>query len=107
MTVQLRSFRVRFTEAAENDLIQLYEFLLTRSESDWALAERGLEAIRHAIQSLERSPFSFRKAIAGNPFLRELVIPFGASGYVALFEIDDEQTVSILAVRHQREDDYH
>jgi len=36
-----------------------------------------------------------------------LVIPFGASGYVALFEIDDDNTVTILAVRHHREDDYH
>jgi len=35
------------------------------------------------------------------------VIPFGATGYVALFEIDDDKTVSILAVRLQREDDYH
>ena len=25
----------------------------------------------------------------------------------ALFEIDDSKTVTILAVRHQREDDYH
>lgn len=53
------------------------------------------------------SLFSYRKAIPGNPFLRELVIPFGATGCVALFEIDDGKTVSILAVRQQREDDYH
>ena len=101
------TYHVRFTEAAENDLIQLYDFILARSEADWALAEHALEAIRNAMQSLERTPFSFRKATAGNPFLRELVIPFGATGYVALFEIDDNQTVTILAVRHQREDDYH
>jgi mRNA-degrading endonuclease RelE of RelBE toxin-antitoxin system len=39
--------------------------------------------------------------------LRELVIPFGAAGYVALFEIEDNETVTILAIRHQREEDYH
>jgi hypothetical protein len=39
--------------------------------------------------------------------LRELIIPFGATGYVALFEISDSQTVVIAAVRHQRESDYH
>ena len=44
--------------------------------------------------------------IASNPFLRELLIPFGAAGYVALFEIEANSIVSILAVRHQREDDY-
>ena len=53
------------------------------------------------------SPFSYRKAMAGNPFLRELMIPFGASRYVALFENDSDKTVSILAVRHQVEEDYH
>jgi hypothetical protein len=44
----------------------------------------------------------------------ELVIPFGASGYVALFEIEgaqddvtSENYVTILALRHQREDDYY
>lgn len=101
------TYRVRFTEEAENDLVRLYEFVLARDNADWQLAERALEAIRNAMRSLELTPFSFRKAIPGNPFLRELVIPFGASGYVALFEIDHEETVTILAVRHQREDDYH
>jgi plasmid stabilization system protein ParE len=101
------SYRVRFSEQAEADLVRLYDFTLERDETDWALAERALEAIRNAVRSLELSPFSYRKATSSNPFLRELVIPFGASGYVALFEIDDDKTVSILAVRHQREDDYH
>jgi hypothetical protein len=35
------------------------------------------------------------------------MIPFGASGYVALFEIDRDRCVTVLALRHQREDDYH
>lgn len=101
------SYRVRFTEEAESDLVRLYEFLLTRDEGDLALATRALEAIRNGIRSLQLTPFSFRKAVPDNPFLREIVIPFGASGYVALFEIDNEDSVTILAVRHQREDDYH
>lgn len=101
------SYRVRFTEEAEDDLVRLYEFVLTRDEGDFALAARALEAIRNGIRSLELAPFSFRKATPDNPFLREIVIPFGASGYVALFEIDNEDTVTVLAVRHQREDDYH
>ncbi len=100
-------YRVRFTEEAENDLVRLYEFVLTRDEADWASAEQALEAITNAIRSLELTPFSFRKAVRDNPFLREMVIPFGAAGYVALYEIDHERTVTILAVRHQREDDYH
>ncbi|WP_431194806.1 plasmid stabilization protein [Burkholderia cenocepacia] len=48
-----------------------------------------------------------RKVHPSMPFLRELIVPFGASGYAALFEIDDGQTVTIVAVRCQRESDYH
>ena len=40
-------------------------------------------------------------------FLRELIIPFGESGYVALFEIENRDTVTVLAARQQREEDYH
>jgi len=39
--------------------------------------------------------------------VRELVIPLGRSGYVALFEITDAEDVVITAVRHQLEDDCH
>jgi plasmid stabilization system protein ParE len=101
------TFRVRFTREAEEDLVRLYEFILDRDVTDWALAESALDAIGHAVSGLERSPFSYRKAGGQrSPFLRELVIPFGAAGYVALFEIEGSDVVTVLAVRHQREDDY-
>lgn len=101
------TFTVRFTPEAEEDLVRLYEFVLQRPPGDWPLAERALDAIRRAIAGLEASPFSYRKATPGNPFLRELVIPFGSAGYVALFEIEQDDIVTVLAVRHQREDDYY
>ncbi|CUX28739.1 Plasmid stabilization system protein (fragment) [Agrobacterium tomkonis CFBP 6623] len=50
---------------------------------------------------------SCRKVDAESPFLREFLIPFGSSGYVILFEIENAEKVTILAIRHQREDDYH
>ena len=99
------TYRVRFTPDAQADLTRLYDFILERDQSDWLVAHRALEAIREAIAGLARSPFSYRKA-GENPFLREIVIPFGGTGYVALFEIEDSQTVTILALRHQREGDY-
>ena len=101
------SYQVRFTQGAEADLLRRYEFILTKDQTDWSLASQALESIKNGIRSLELSPFSYRKASPANPFLRELLIPFGASGYVALFEIDDEQTITVLAVRHQLEEDYH
>ena len=101
------TFKIRFTEEALADLERLYDFALERDDGDWTTAERALEAIRDGLDLLGKSPFSCRKAAPENTFLRELIIAFGASGYVALFEIDDAKTVTVLAVRHQREDDYH
>ena len=110
------NFRVRYTRGARDDLTRLYTFLLERDD---AAAARALEAIRKATDVLRGFPFTCRKADEANPFLRELIISFGDSGYVALFEIEGEQPaeavpageasryVTILAVRHQREDDYH
>ena len=99
-------YQVRFTRHADADLLRLYEFLL---EHDLDTAQRALEAIKDALRLLEQFPFTCRKAGDGQhgPRLREMVIPFGASGYVALFEIEDASTVTILALRHQRENDYH
>lgn len=98
-------FQVRFTEEARNDLMRLYAFVLERTQGHPGIAEASLHAIEHGLTLLETSPFACRPA-AGSPFLRELVIGFGASGYVALFEIEDARTVTVLAVRHQREQDY-
>ena len=100
------TFVVRYSASARDDLKRLDEHRLDRATTvealDWA--ERALSTIIGSVDS--RSPFIYRKA-GPNPFLRELLIPFGNSGYVALFEIEDASTVTILALRHQLEDDYH
>ena len=98
------SYRVRYTKSAREDLLRLYEFLL---ENDLVAARSAFEVIKKSIQLLQDFPFTCRKAATDSPFLREMVIPFGAGGYVALFEIEADNFVTILAVRHQREDDYH
>lgn len=102
------TFVVRYSAAARDDLWRLYEHLLERCTTveDLAVAERALDAIESAVDSLAPSPFIYRKADK-SPFLRELVMPFGHSGCVALFEVEDAATVVILAVRHQLEDDYY
>lgn len=104
------TFRVRLARGAAEDLDRLFDFVLerelARDGGDPALASRALESIRAGIATLRTSPFTCRKA-ERSPFLRELIIPFGRSGYVALFEIEEASTVTVLAVRHQLEDDYH
>lgn len=104
------TFRVRLTRDAEADLERLFDFLvegeLSRDGGDLSLPEQAITALRSGIATLRTSPFTCRKA-GQSPFLRELIVPFGRSGYVALFEIEGETDVAVLAVRHQLEDDYH
>ena len=103
-------YTVEFSEAAAVDLEQLFDFALQRelsSESgDLDIPERAVQAIKEGLTFLTSSPFACRKA-GSSAFIRELIIPFGRTGYVALFEIVDSHTVIIGAIRHQREDDYH
>ena len=104
------SFRVRLTRDAEADLERLFDFILDRelgrAGGDLELAEQALVAIRAGVATLKASPFTCRK-VGLSPFLRELIIPFGRSGYVALFEIVGSTEVVVAALRHQLEDDYH
>lgn len=103
-------YSVEFSEAAAVDLEQLFDFALKReleSETgDLDIPERAVQAIKVGVTFLESSPFACRKAESSS-FIRELIIPFGRTGYVVLFEIVDSTTVIIGAIRHQREDDYH
>lgn len=82
----------------------MFQFLVER---DAKAAQRARDAIFKSIELLQDFPFACRKATADDPFLRELVISFGAAGYAVLFEIDNESTVTVLAVRHRLEEDYH
>lgn len=104
------SFKVRLTRDAAADLDRLFDFILEREKArdggDLTLPEQALAALRAGIATLMTSPFTCRK-VGQNPFLRELIISFGRSGYVALYEIEDASNVVVVAVRHQLEDDYH
>ena len=97
------TFKVRYTKAARSDLRRLFAYL---ARHNLALATKARAKIAKATELLQDFPFTCRRASPAHHFLRELVINFGASGYVQLFEIDSSDTVTIMAVRHQREDDY-
>ena len=103
------AFDVRYAESAREDLLRLFDYLLDRAKTaeDFDSAQLAIDVIRGAVErSLSRAPFTYRKA-GDSPFLRELLIPFGRAGFVALYEIKDATHVTVLAVRHQLEDDYH
>ena len=103
-------YRIEFSEAAAADLERLFDFALQReldsATGDLDIPERALQAIKDGIAFLTSSPFACRKA-GNSSLIRELIIPFGHAGYVALFEIVDSNTVIIGAIRHQLEDDYY
>jgi plasmid stabilization system protein ParE len=72
-------------------------------------AERAVEAIEKAYEFLRFMPESCRRAptrLDGHVY-REMIVKFGRSGYLILFEIQGDETVSVIAVKHQRESDYH
>jgi plasmid stabilization system protein ParE len=103
------AFKVRYTDPAREDLLWLFDFLLDRARTaeDFDSAQHAIDVIRDTVErSLSRAPFICRKA-GDSPFLRELLISFGGSGHVALYEIVDAAHVMVLALRHQLEDDYH
>ena len=103
------AFEVRYSDSARPDLLRLFDFLLERAQTaeGFDSAQLAVDVIQDTVErSLSRTPFVYRKA-GDSPFLRELLIPFRGAGYVALYEIKDAAHVTVLAVRHQLEDDYH
>lgn len=97
------TYLIRFTRSSRDDLKRLYLFLY---KHDKISAKHARDNIYKAIDTLKIFPFTCRKVQTNNPFLRELIIPFGNNGYIALFEIEENNVITILALRHQREDDY-
>lgn len=104
----MKRFRVRVLPEAEEHLERLFEHVLEREIASPSgqpqLAFDALHALRVAFQTLAITPFSCRKA-GDDPLWRELVVPFGRSGYVALFHVQGDE-VLVAKVRHQLEDDY-
>jgi plasmid stabilization system protein ParE len=69
-----------------------------------ATALAAAEAIESAVNNLSAHPLVGRR-IEGD--IRELVISFGATGFIALYRfVVQEDQVRVLALRHQREIGY-
>lgn len=101
-------FSVGYTPSAQADLMRLYRHLLdqARYAEDLQRAQELIEQLREHVETrLARTPYVYRHAF-GDPHLRELVVPGTGGGYVALYDITDGRRVTVLAIRHQLEDDY-
>ncbi|MBS0527073.1 MAG: type II toxin-antitoxin system RelE/ParE family toxin [Proteobacteria bacterium] len=76
-----------------------------RRPSPTDAATRAIRTTRDKIKFLARHP-RLGRVDSDERDCRELLIPFGDSGYVARYRLDGE-TVVILAVRHAREAGYY
>ena len=103
------TFKVEFTPEADADLDRLFDFLLERAQTveDAMRAYEAVEAIRTVANShLSTTPYSYRK-VGQRPTLRELIVPFGSTGYVLRFDIHTPELVLVIGARHQREEDFY
>ena len=103
------SYAVEFTQSAEDDLVRLYDFLLDRAQTleELDVADEALKVIRRAALShLSTTPYSYRK-VGTRSTLRELIVPFGTTGYILRFDIRSPELVLVVGARHQREEDFH
>jgi plasmid stabilization system protein ParE len=93
--------QVTYSANALANLERAFEFL---ARNDPASAAQAATAIREAVETLARHPLIGRPQTEG---LRELVISYGRTGYVALYRfLPQRNEVRVLALRHQRELDY-
>lgn len=95
--------QVEITPKAQDDIVRLHRFLATRDDK---AAGRTVGAILVRLRQLSTNP-AIGRYVEECEGMRELVVPFGSSGYVALYRFDDVRDVAIiLAIRHQYEAGY-
>jgi len=95
--------RVVITEGAVQGLERCRLFL---AEKNPQAAVRAGQAIVQQFALLETEP-EIGRPFDDSPELRELIVPFGESGYVALYHHEAKSdSVYVLAFRHQKEAGY-
>jgi len=95
--------RVIITEGAAQGLERCRRFL---AEKNLHAMIRAAQAIERQFALLETEP-EIGRPLDDPPELRELIIPFGDSGYVALYHHEvKSDSVYVLAFRHQKEAGY-
>lgn len=95
--------RVIITETASQGLERCRKFI---TEKNSHAASRASQLIRQKLTLLESEP-EIGRPLEDIAELRELLIPFGSSGYIALYHFDlSQDLIYILAFRHQKEAGY-
>ena len=94
--------KLEYSLNALSDIKRLVEFLI---DNDVIAALETFDIIDEAVQVLRRHPDIGRSTSSAGK--RELVISRGKTGYVAIYKLDKlADIVVILAIKHQREDNF-
>jgi plasmid stabilization system protein ParE len=91
-----------WSPAALTDVQRVCRFLAQKNDT---AAQRALKIIRAGVKILAHQPEAGRPIDDMDPTVREWLIGFGGSGYIALYGFDGE-TATILTVRQQKEAGY-
>jgi addiction module RelE/StbE family toxin len=92
---------VVYSKRALDHIERAFQFLRDKNPD---AAQNAVTAIQSAVNNLAAHPLVGRR-LEGE--LRELIISYGHSGYVALYRfVSSIDEVRILAIRHQREVGY-
>jgi plasmid stabilization system protein ParE len=91
--------RLIWSPSALLDVQRLYRFLAPKNLD---AAKRAVVAIRQGVKVLEQQPGVGRPVDDMDDEFRDWIVDFGDSGYVVRYRVD-LQSVTILAVRHQKE----
>jgi len=95
--------RVIVTEGAGQGLEHCRQFLATKNP---LAVKRAGQIIERQFALLETTP-DLGRPLPELPALRELIINFGDSGYVALYRHEPaDDAIYVLAFRHQKEAGY-
>jgi plasmid stabilization system protein ParE len=90
---------VKYAHRALCEFTRLYKFLRQKSPS---AAGRASEVIKKSVHILADHPSIGRAVVDMSEEYRELLIPFGDSGYVVRYRIEQNEVI-VLAIRHQKE----
>lgn len=83
------------------DLQRLRDFILPHNRD---AAQRAVKVVRAAVAALATNP-RIGKPVEDMPDYRDLVIPFGSSGYLLRYRIHGD-VLYIIALRHCKEAGY-
>ena len=90
---------ILLSSEARSDVMRLRNFLEAKNPR---AAIRATQTIWAALQRLEQFPESGR--VTDDPRIRQLVVPFGASGYVVRYTIvPDNRAILVTRIWHGRE----